>query len=352
MQRTTLARRFQKGQSLLPCDSDDDDDDHDAKRNAAMLRKQEAFHRKAYFGFLLLVVSNVLFYSYSFQPSHKASHDGDLHRFRRNIRHHDSKPVTVTVAPPVVAAAAVVPVQTVVAADVARARVASVAAAAVQAAAHVAPVPAQVAAVAPVAVASAPPVQVPAAVAVAPARVGAHVSSNQAIAVARVQAAAAAARAQAAAAVAVDVAPVPARAQIVAVAPSAAAAAAAPAVAPAHPVTVTTTDTTGTDDNKVVIPFEPLNCHHFVNQVADGTYPLNVHDPNHKHGQLTRITKTGHPFRISLHSESFDKRKWAIMKTGRYAKVDLERVWTNIFKKAAPGARVLDVGYVQVLRVH
>jgi hypothetical protein len=91
---------------------------------------------------------------------------------------------------------------------------------------------------------------------------------------------------------------------------------------------------------------EPLKCHEFVHQVQLGTYRVHVEDPNKKTGIFSRKTTTGHPFRVSLHHEKLDKRKWVIMTKGRYSEHHLENIWADILRGSKPGARVLDVGYV------
>jgi hypothetical protein len=109
---------------------------------------------------------------------------------------------------------------------------------------------------------------------------------------------------------------------------------------------------------------QPLACHDFLRQVHRGSYriPVNVHDPNHKNegyrvavddpnlkkGHFKRQTTTEFPFTISLHHEAYDRRRWNIYKHGQYYQHARENIWTDILRKASPGARVIDIGYVTV----
>jgi hypothetical protein len=112
---------------------------------------------------------------------------------------------------------------------------------------------------------------------------------------------------------------------------------------------------------------QPLACHDFLRQVHRGSYriPVNVHDPNHKNegyrvtvedpnlkkGHFKRQTTTEFPFTISLHHEAYDRRRWNIYKHGQYYQHARANIWTDILKKARPGARVIDIGYVKKCNV-
>jgi hypothetical protein len=109
---------------------------------------------------------------------------------------------------------------------------------------------------------------------------------------------------------------------------------------------------------------QPLVCHDFIRQVHSGSYrvPISskdpnqkktqyrriaVKDPNEKMGHLNRRTVTEFPFFISLHHEQHDHRRWNIYKHGQYYQHARANIWTDILKKARPGARVIDIGYVK-----
>jgi hypothetical protein len=98
MQRPTLSRRFEIGQSLLACD----DDDHDAKSKAAMIRKQDAALRKATFGALILGFTFLLFYlnstTVSTQPTGLQQVQGQV---QTNVRGRDDTSEPAAVSPAV-----------------------------------------------------------------------------------------------------------------------------------------------------------------------------------------------------------------------------------------------------------
>jgi hypothetical protein len=118
---------------------------------------------------------------------------------------------------------------------------------------------------------------------------------------------------------------------------------------PAGVIATAATPVATTNKVAVVSALKPLACQEFIDQAKSGTYRgRQVIDPNlkYKQGNFTRQTTTEHPFWISIHNKKFDPVRFGIFDDGYYYEYALGKIWTDILKKASPGSRVLDVGYV------
>jgi hypothetical protein len=88
---------------------------------------------------------------------------------------------------------------------------------------------------------------------------------------------------------------------------------------------------------------KPLQCETFLQQVAAGTHPAKVEDPN-KGVNYTRMIGTTYPFHIFVNNVTYDRMRFGIYETGVYYEDKQVEVWQHILKNAKPGSRVVDIG--------